>query len=189
MGFVKKNPQGWTGCHGFYMFFFFKPSKSESKVHNFWRSSLPRNTEVTILTGFLGAGKTTLLNYILEETGNRIPDSNRFSFNPVKKLQSRSFFIFFSIFDHGGIATLWLVTWHGFFFWVLECFIAEYHFGKNLCQEQLEKKIAVIENELGAECWECFFHVFLPVKFLWKTPGILTGVIKLTRNYGGICLS
>ena len=53
--------------------FFFKAINLSPKFTTFEDQTL-RNTEVTILTGFLGAGKTTLLNYILEETGNR----NRF---------------------------------------------------------------------------------------------------------------
>ena len=73
MGFVKKKiHKDVQVAHGFYMFFL--PSIWVQSFPNFRRSKSPRNTEVTILTGFLGAGKTTLLNYILEETGNR----NRF---------------------------------------------------------------------------------------------------------------
>lgn len=56
-----------------FIYIFFKAINLSPKFTTFEDQTL-RNTEVTILTGFLGAGKTTLLNYILEETGNR----NRF---------------------------------------------------------------------------------------------------------------
>lgn len=71
-GAEKKIHKDEKGAMVFICFFFYAINLSP-KFTTFEDQTL-RNTEVTILTGFLGAGKTTLLNYILEETGNR----NRF---------------------------------------------------------------------------------------------------------------